>query len=60
MAIDEGIAANILAAQTQCIGDKVYGNMLLDLGGDAEIQKRAISYLEKKDDIIIRRADGNA
>ena len=60
MAIDEGIAANILAAQTQCIGDKVYGNMLLDLGDDAEIQKRAISYLEKMDDIIVRRTDGNA
>ena len=27
MAMDEGIAANILAASTRCIGDKVYGNI---------------------------------
>lgn len=31
MAMDEGIAANILAASTRCIGDKVYGNMLLGI-----------------------------
>ena len=37
MAMDEGIAANILAASTRCIGDKVYGNMLLGIpGGDNE------------------------
>ena len=45
MAMEEGIAANILAAQTKCIGDKVFGNMLLDIsGGETELEK-AINYL---------------
>ena len=45
MAMDEGIAANILAASTRCIGDKVYGNMLLGIpGGDNELE-RASKYL---------------
>ena len=40
MAMDEGIAANILAASTRCIGDKVYGNMLLGIpGGDNELER---------------------
>lgn len=60
MAIDEGIAANILAAQTQCIGDKVFGNMLLDLGADKAVRERAITYLEKIEDIVVRRVDENA
>ena len=53
MAIDEGIAANILAASTRCIGDKVYGNMLLGIpGGDSELE-RASKYLQSMPDILI-------
>ena len=56
MAMEEGIAANILAAQTKCIGDKVFGNMLLDIsGGETELEK-AINYLQNTPNIIIRRA----
>lgn len=53
MAMDEGIAANILAASTRCIGDKVYGNMLLGIpGGDNELE-RASKYLQSMPDIIV-------
>ena len=53
MAIDGGIAANILAASTRCIGDKVYGNMLLGIpGGDSELE-RASKYLQSMPDILV-------
>ena len=55
MAMDEGIPANILAAQTKCIGDKVFGNMLLDIGGGEDELKRAIKYLENTPNIFVRR-----
>lgn len=55
MAKDEGIAANILAAQTKCIGDKVFGNMLLDIDGGEKELERAITYLQNTPDIIVRR-----
>lgn len=53
MAIDKNIAANILGASTRCIGDKVYGNMLLSIpGGEAEVQQ-AMEYLGGVPDIIV-------
>ncbi|HJI68862.1 MAG TPA: ATP-binding cassette domain-containing protein [Oscillospiraceae bacterium] len=53
MAMDEGIAANILAASTRCIGDKVYGNMLLGIPGrDSELE-RASKYLQSMPDILV-------
>ena len=53
MAMNEGIAANILAASTRCIGDKVYGNMLLGIpGGDNELE-RASKYLQSMPDILV-------
>ena len=53
MAMDEGIAANILAASSRCIGDKVYGNMLLGIpGGDNELE-RASKYLQSMPDILV-------
>ena len=55
MGKDEGIAANILAAQTKCIGDKVFGNMLLDIDGGEKELERAITYLQNTPDIIVRR-----
>ena len=59
MAMENGIAANILAAQSKCIGDKVFGNMLLDInGGSDEIQK-AIDYLQNTPNIIVRRVNDN-
>mgnify|MGYP000522713391 FL=1 len=53
MAMDEGIAANILAASTRCIGDKAYGNMLPGIpGGDNELE-RASKYLQSMPDILV-------
>ena len=52
MAIDKHIAANILAASTKCVGDKVYGNMLLSLPGDAAAVEEAIRYLQAMPDIL--------
>lgn len=53
MAIDEGIAANILAAQTKCIGDKVFGNMLLEIK-DADKFDKAVQYLQNTPNIYAR------
>ncbi len=50
-----GSAANLLAAQTHCIGDKVFGNMLLDIDGGEKELERAITYLQNTPDIIVRR-----
>lgn len=53
MAIDLNIAANILGASTRCIGDKVYGNMLLGIPGGAQELKRASDYLQSVPDILV-------
>ena len=53
MAIDMGIAANILAASTKIIGDKVYGNMLLGLPDSDETLSSAKIYLTKIADVIV-------
>lgn len=53
MAIDKGIAANILAASTKIIGDKVYGNMLLGLPDSDETLSSAKKYLTKIADVIV-------
>ena len=60
MAKEEGIAANILAAQTKCIGDKVFGNMLLDICGSETELEKAIAYLQNTPDIIVRRVKNDA
>lgn len=52
MAIDKHIAANILAASTKCVGDKVYGNMLLGLSGGAAEAEAAIRYLQAVPDVV--------
>ncbi|MBQ0092129.1 MAG: ATP-binding cassette domain-containing protein [Clostridiales bacterium] len=54
MAIELGISANILYASTRNIGRKTYGSMLLGIpGGEAELQK-ALSYLEKAEDVTVK------
>ena len=59
MAMENGIAANILAAQTKCIGDKVFGNMLLDISGGSDEMQKAIDYLQNTSNIIVRRVNDN-
>ncbi len=51
MAIEERIAANILGANTKCVGEQVYGNMLLGLPDDDAVVRRAITYLTRTPDV---------
>lgn len=60
MAIDESIAANILYASTRCMGEKVYGKMLLGLPNDDNIVKKATSYLGKVADVTAEEVQNNA
>ena len=53
MAIDEGIAANILYASTRSIGEKAYGNMLLSFPDDPDTISRAVRYLSRSNDVIV-------
>ena len=53
MAMEEHIAASILAASTRSIGDKAYGNMLLGIRGGEETLQRAIRYLRAIPDIDV-------
>ena len=51
MAIDKQIAANILSASTKCIGNKMYGNMLLGIVGDEATVESAMDYLRSTEDV---------
>lgn len=53
MAIDEHIAANIRYASTRCIGNLVYGNMLLGLPDDDEVVERARRYLSREEVVSV-------
>lgn len=53
MAMDEKIAANILYASTKCLGDKVYGSMMLGIPEEETTWQRAISYLDKVENVIV-------
>ena len=57
MAMEKHIAANILAASTRCIGNKVYGNMLLGIPGEKKQVKEAIEYLQAIADVIVEEAE---
>ncbi|MCQ2431279.1 MAG: ATP-binding cassette domain-containing protein [Clostridia bacterium] len=56
MAIDTGIAVNILYASTRCIGDKVFGNMLLGIPGGMEAVERVKAYFADDPQIMIEPA----
>ena len=60
MAMDEKIAANILYASTKCLGEKVYGNMLLGLPEEEATVQRAIKYLTKGGNVLVTEVTGNA
>ncbi len=57
MAMEQNIAANILS--TRCIGDKVYGNMLLGIPNERQQIERAIGYLQSIPDIIAEEVAEN-
>ena len=51
MAIDTQIVANILCASTKCIGNKMYGNMLLGVSPDDATVQAAVDYLRGAEDV---------
>ncbi|MBQ7938842.1 MAG: ATP-binding cassette domain-containing protein [Clostridia bacterium] len=51
MAIDTQIVANILSASTKCIGNKMYGNMLLGVSPDDATVQAAVDYLRGAEDV---------
>ncbi len=59
MAMDEKIAANILYASTKCLGDKVYGSMMLGIPEEETTWQRAISYLDKVENVIVTEVKQN-
>jgi len=60
MAIDEKIAANILYASTKCLGDKVYGNMLLGLPEEEGTVQRAVKYLTATGNVLVTEVTEHA
>ena len=54
MAIDRGIAANILSATTRTLGGKVYGNMLLNIPGGPDELAAAVKYLSATPDVTVQ------
>lgn len=58
MAIDTGIAANILYASTRCLGDRVFGDMLLGIPDDNNSLETVLSYFAKDTDIMIEEVGG--
>ena len=54
MAMDEHIAASILAASTRSVGEKAYGYITLEIPGGPDELARAVKYLSSMDDITIQ------
>ena len=54
MAIECGIAANILAATTRTLGGKVYGNMLLNIPGGPDELATAVKFLKKTPNVTVQ------
>ena len=54
MAMDEQIAASILAASTRSVGDKAYGYMNLEIPGGPDELARAVKYLSAVDNVTVQ------
>ena len=57
LAIECGIEANILAANTKIIDGETYGNMLLGITGENADVKKAIEYIKQKGEIEVMEVD---
>ncbi len=53
MAVDTGIIANILFAQTKTIDSKVWGTMILEVENDSETIEKAKAYIKKNEQITV-------
>lgn len=60
MAIELGIAANILSASTRPIGDKVYGNVLLGIPGNGYDMDCVVAYLKDIPNILVEEVVDHA
>ena len=57
LAVEKGVQANILSANTKTIGGKAYGNMLLGITGDKKTIEEAKDYLEKAGSLIAEEVE---
>ena len=53
MAMEKHILANIVSAGTRCVGDRVYGTMLLGIPGGEDEYKEAKAYIESVGNVIV-------
>ena len=54
MAMDCGIAANILGASTRTVGKREYGYMLLEIPGGPEVLAKAVKYISAVPDVVVQ------
>lgn len=54
LAMETGIAFNILSANTKTIEGRAVGNMLLGINGTKDDVKRAINFIEAQGDVIVQ------
>ena len=60
LAMEKGIAANIMSAQTKTIDGKAYGKMLLGIPDEGDNVKTVLDYLGNTDGIIAEVVENNA
>lgn len=56
MAVEKNILANIVSAGTKCVGDKVYGSMLLGIPGGEKEFAEAKAYIESVGNVYVEEA----
>ena len=54
MAMDCGIAANILGASTRTVGKREYGYMLIEIPGGPDELARALKYIAAVPDVVVQ------
>ena len=54
MAMECGIAANILGASTRTVGKREYGYMLIEIPGGPDELARALNYISKVPDVVVQ------
>ena len=54
MAMDCGIAANILGASTRTVGKREYGYMLIEIPGGPDELARALKYIQNVPDVVVQ------
>ncbi len=57
LAMEKGIAANIMTAQTKTVGGKAYGKMLLSIPDEGDNVKTVLDYLAENDRITAEVVD---